>query len=120
MTPFVLRQPQSDLDRLDTVLLDAFRALRAALAEGRPAIVVLADADVSAHGDPVGAALAHGLLGLVRALATEGAREGWIVNALSVGEGADPGPWIERLADPHDLRGALVRLGGEHLGRIAP
>ena len=47
--------------------------------------------DLLAHGDEFDAALAHGLIGLVRALAIEGAKPGWTINALAVAEdtGAD-------------------------------
>lgn len=118
MTPFVLRQETTTLESLAVDLLDAFTALREALDAGRPALVVLADEDVSGHREPAGAAFAHALLGLVRALSIEGARDGWVINAVSIPAGIDAGPWIERLADPADLRGALVRLGAAHLGRI--
>jgi NAD(P)-dependent dehydrogenase (short-subunit alcohol dehydrogenase family) len=119
MTAFVVRAPATAaFETIDVELLGAFRALRDALASGRAAVVVLSDTHVAAHGEPADAALAHALLGLVRSLATEGARAGWVINALSVADGIDPEPWIERLGDPGELRGGLIRLGDGHLGRI--
>lgn len=119
MTPFVLHAPAAaDLDTLDAVLLRAFRELRDALAGGRVAVVVLSDTHLAGHGEPADAAVAHALVGLVRALATEGAREGWAINALAVADGVDPEPWIARLGEPGALRGGVIRLGDGHLGRI--
>jgi hypothetical protein len=114
MNPSVVRQPEiGGFDELEDALLQAFRQL---VSSDGPCVVVLRDADVAAHGDPVAAALAHALLGLVRALALEGRT----VNALSVDD-PDPDPaWIERLADSQGLNGQLVRLGGRGLGKSAP
>jgi hypothetical protein len=109
------------LDDLEPVLLDAFKRLRDAVVAGRPAVVVVRERDVLGHGGELDAALAHGLLGLVRALATEGAKPGWTVNALSVADetsAAERAAWIERLASPAGASGAVVRLGGAHLGRV--
>jgi hypothetical protein len=100
------------LDELEDELCRAFETLR----DG-DAVVVLDEADVAGVGDPVAAALAHGLIGMVRALAIEGRR----INALAAP--ADLAPedrqaWIERLAEPAGASGALVRLGTDHLGRV--
>ena len=109
------------IELLEETLLDAFHALRDALAGGRPAIAVVRDADVLGHGEPADAALANALVGLVRALATEGTRDGWTVNALAVPDELDPDAlsvWIDRLAHANGLTGGLVRLGDLHLGRV--
>jgi hypothetical protein len=109
------------IELLEETLLDAFHALRDAVTSGRPAIVIVRDADVLGHGDPAGAALANALVGLVRALATEGTRDGWTVNALAVPDELDPDAlsvWIDRLAHANGLTGGLVRLGDLHLGRV--
>ena len=110
-----------DIELLEETLLGAFHALRDALASGRPAIAVVRDADVLGHGDAADAALANALVGLVRALATEGTRDGWMVNALAVPDDVDPdgaSVWIDRLAHANGLTGGLVRLGDLHLGRV--
>ena len=119
MTSLVLEQPNvSSFDELEPELLRGFRDLVEALQGGRPAIVVLREEDVASQGEPAAAALAHALLGLVRALATEGARQGWIINAVSVDEEIDSSPWLEFLGQSHGLNGALVRLGSRHLGKV--
>ena len=55
-----------------------------AVTHGRPAVVIVRDCDLLGHGGAADAALANGLLGLVRALATEGLREQWVVNMLAI------------------------------------
>ena len=65
------------VDDLEAVLTRAFEAVRAALGRGEAVVVVLDERDVQAVGDPAAAALAHGLLGLARALALEGRKPGW-------------------------------------------
>jgi NAD(P)-dependent dehydrogenase (short-subunit alcohol dehydrogenase family) len=118
MSTFVYEQPSaSSFKTLDTELLRAFRSLLGALTDGRPAVVVVRDEDLAAHGDPAAAAHAHALLGLVRSLAIEGERAGWSVNAVAVDDDTPAGAWVERLGDPQGLSGALVRLGIRHLGR---
>lgn len=115
MNALVLHQPEvADFDELEDALLGAFRAL---IAQGEtPSVVVLRAVDVAAHGEPVAAALAYGLLGLVRALALES----FNVNALCIEDDAEAGPWIDRLADPRTLNGQLIRLDARGRGRISP
>jgi hypothetical protein len=110
------------LDGLEPALLDAFRRLRDAVLAGRPAVVVVRERDLLGHGDEFDAALAHGLIGLVRALSIEGAKPGWTVNALALADdtgAAERTTWVERLADPAGATGAVVRLGAAHLGKVA-
>lgn len=110
-----------ELAELDEALLRAFRAIREALIEGRAVIVFVSDSDLLGHGSPADAALAGGLLGLTRALATEGVREGWRINALAIADDIDPvelDAWTTRLAESTALNGGLLRLGNLHLGKV--
>jgi hypothetical protein len=109
------------LDDLEPALTRAFERIRAALEAGEPVVVALDERDVQGVGSPAGAALAHGLLGLARALALEGRKPGWHVAVLSAPADLDPAErarWIERLAEPGAASGAHLRLGGDHLGRL--
>jgi hypothetical protein len=109
-----------DLDGLEVAILEAFHRLRDAVAGGSPAVVIIRESDLLGHGDAADAALANALLGLVRALATEGLREGWVVNALSIPDDlaeAVRRAWIDRLSEPQGISGAVIRLGELHLGR---
>lgn len=118
----VCEQPAcSTLEQLEGQLLVAFEAARDALAAERAVVVVVRERDLLGHGDPIEAALAHALVGLVRALATEGARAGWTLNALAVAEdtpAAEREVWVRRLGEPEGGAGLVVRLGRDHLGRV--
>ena len=113
--------PLDGLEGLEPALLNAFRRTRTAVMAGRPVVTVVRDADLLGHGEPADAALANALVGLMRAFATEGVRDGWTVNALAVVDDIGDlarAAWIERLAQSDGARGALVRLGDLHLGRV--
>ena len=108
-------------DDVEPALRDAFLRARAALAEARAVVVVVREEDLLGHGEPAAAAVAGGLVGLVRALAMEGTRDGWAINALTVTDAVDAtdrARWIERLGEPGTAAGAVVRLGALHHGRI--
>jgi hypothetical protein len=106
---------------LEDRLTVAFRSLREALVQDEAVVLVLDDEDLRGVGDPVAAAYAHGLLGLCRALATEGAKHGWCIAAMAAPADAKPSDrarWVAELGKTGGVHGALLRLGSEHLGRI--
>jgi hypothetical protein len=102
----VLRQRPAEVDGIEDQLVEHFVAARAALLEGRSVVVEVAGPDLLGHGRAADAAIAAGLLGLVRALAIEGERHGWTINALARGEGDEV------------ATGRLIHSGREHLGRV--
>jgi hypothetical protein len=109
------------LDQLEDQLTRSFLVLRDAVQRGDAVVVTVDDRDLQGVTEPAGAALAHGLLGLVRSLAIEGGRPGWQINLLSVAAdvaGEQRDVWVQRLADPAGASGAVVRLGNDHLGRL--
>jgi NAD(P)-dependent dehydrogenase (short-subunit alcohol dehydrogenase family) len=118
----VEQEPLTDgLDGVTGRLTDAFVRMRGALVDGRPVVVLLDDGDLLGQGEPVDAAVANGLLGLVRAFALEGAREGWRVNAVTR-RGADQpvDETIRMLLDGPPLTGQLLRIGTEQIGKVSP
>jgi hypothetical protein len=109
------------VDDLEAVLTAAFERIRAALARGEPVVVVLDERDVAGVGEPAAAALAHGLLGLARALALEGRKPGWRIAVLAAPPDLDPDErrrWIVQLAGSSSASGTLLRVGDEHVGRV--
>jgi NAD(P)-dependent dehydrogenase (short-subunit alcohol dehydrogenase family) len=111
--------PGDDLDALGPALTGAFTDARAALEGGRPVVVVLSAADLEGQGTPVDAALATGILGMVRTLGIEGAKPGWRINVVAAGEGDEEAveETIAVLAGS-SLTGQLLQVGGANLGKV--
>jgi hypothetical protein len=110
------------LDQLEDRLAAAFASILRALEDGEAVVVLVDDEDIQGVTGVAEAALAHGLLGLCRALAIEGEKEGWAIGMLSSTSGVDAeerARWIEKLGSPGAASGSLIRLGGAHLGRVA-
>jgi NAD(P)-dependent dehydrogenase (short-subunit alcohol dehydrogenase family) len=116
---FVLRQGPvgDDPGAVTRALTDAFTSVREALESGRPVVVVVAAGDLEGQGDPLDAAVATGLLGMVRTLGIEGAKPGWRINVVAAGDGVDPDPTVAMLADS-ELTGQLLQVGGANLGKV--
>jgi hypothetical protein len=116
-------EPPADVEigDLEDELARAFEVIRGALDRGDPVVVSLDERHVEGLGDVADVALAHGLLGLARALAIEGRKPGWHIAVLTAPAEIDPAErvrWIENLGTPGAVSGAVVRLGGEHLGKL--
>jgi hypothetical protein len=118
----LLYEPASEtaIDGLEDELTRAFELIRDALQAGDAVVVSLDERHLQGVGGVAGAALAHGLLGLARALAIEGRKLDWRITVLSSPIDIDSTErlaWIEHLAESSAASGAIVRLGGEHLGK---
>jgi hypothetical protein len=114
-------RPDVPLEQLADELTRAFSTVRDAVADGQTVVICLDDGDLQGTGDPAKAALAHGLLGLARAVAIEGRTPGWgiaVISSTAEVSRDQRGYWIEQLGKPGAASGALLRLGGEHLGRL--
>jgi NAD(P)-dependent dehydrogenase (short-subunit alcohol dehydrogenase family) len=121
--PVVLRQEPVgvDLDRVTPVLTAAFLAIRDAVAGGRPVVIVLDGGDLLGQGAVADAAVATGLLGMMRTFAIEGAKPGWRVNAVAGREGDQEA--VEAaigLLAGSGLSGQLLQASAGHLGKVAP
>ncbi len=121
--PLVYEQAAAvTLEALEDALLAAFLAARDALLADRVVVFVVRDEDLLGHGAAADAALAGGLVGMVRALAIEGVRDGWRINALALSASvteSDRDTWIQRLSEPSGATGELFMLGDLHLGKVS-
>jgi hypothetical protein len=120
--PLYIRQQSlgEDHERVTGALSEAFSEMRSAVLEERPVVALLDDRDLLGQRTVADAALATGMLGLVRAFALEGARVGWQVNALTHrGEEEEVDRLLALLAES-GLSGQLLRIGTDHLGRVWP
>jgi NAD(P)-dependent dehydrogenase (short-subunit alcohol dehydrogenase family) len=137
---FVLRQESlgDDPGAVTQALTAAFALIREALEAGRPVVVVIAAGDLLGQGDPLDAAVATGLLGMVRTLAIEGVKPGWRINVVAGPGVAEDGEEEEfgvapeaEAADEEDpvaltigmlaeseLTGQLLQAGGANLGKL--
>lgn len=125
--PLVLRPEPlgDDPGAVTTALTGAFLAAREGLEAGRPVVVVLAAGDLLGQGSPLDAAVATGLLGMVRTLGIEGAKPGWRINVVAGpgiaegGGGEDPAvaEAVAVLAGS-SLTGQLLQTGGANLGKL--
>jgi NAD(P)-dependent dehydrogenase (short-subunit alcohol dehydrogenase family) len=120
--PLVLRPAAvgGDPGAVTAILTESFAAALAGLEAGRPVVVVLAAGDLLGQGDPLDAAVATGLLGMVRTLGIEGAKPGWRINVVAGGE--DDATAIDEtiglLAGSSALTGQLLQVGGANLGKV--
>lgn len=113
--------PVSEPAQVEEELARAFAQAVRDLQNGCSVVVVLDDAALLGHRGASPAAVAGGLLGLVRALAIEGEREGWRINALVVDESvteADRAAWLSRLEEPSGALGSVLRIGQLQRGRL--
>jgi NAD(P)-dependent dehydrogenase (short-subunit alcohol dehydrogenase family) len=110
-----------DIDAVTPALTGAFAEAREALDAGRQVAVVLDARDLLGQGSPLDAAVATGLLGMVRTLGIEGAKPGWRVNVVAGGEGDEAvvEETVAMLAGS-SLTGQLLQVGGANLGKVAP
>jgi NAD(P)-dependent dehydrogenase (short-subunit alcohol dehydrogenase family) len=120
--PTVLRAAAvgDDPGAVTAALTDAFVQVREAVEAGRPVVVVLAARDLMGQGDPLDAAVATGLLGMVRTFGIEGAKPGWRVNAVAGGEddAAAVEETVAMLAGAEHVTGQLLSVGGANLGKL--
>jgi hypothetical protein len=112
----------ADLDAVTPALTGGFAEARAALEAGRPVAVVLAARDLLGQGSPLDAAVATGLLGMVRTLAIEGVKPGRRINVVARGEGEEDAveETVAMLAGSSSLTGQLLQVGGANLGKVVP
>ena len=116
-------EPPADWAALERELLRFFRASREAFESDAPIVYVLSQADLLGQRGALGAMRAGALLSAARTLALEGARAGLRVNAVALGEAADPASaatWIRHLLMDGGVSGELVRVDAAHAGKVLP
>jgi hypothetical protein len=119
--PLIFSQPRAaELDAIAGLLTEAFAAARDAVVAERPVVFLLDDRDLLGQGEVADAAVATGLLGLVRALALEGAKPGWRVNAVSHRDEEEAARGAAEWLAGSALSGQLIRVGAAHLGKVLP
>jgi hypothetical protein len=111
-----------DVDAVTAALTGAFVEARQALEAGRRVAVVVDARDLLGQGSPLDAAVATGLLGMVRTLGIEGVKPGWSINVVA-GTGGDEAAveeTVAMLAGSSSVTGQLLQVGGANLGKVVP
>lgn len=120
MTAVVRQRRATSLDDVRSQLTEAFVATQAAVQAGEPAVLVVHGPDLLGQGSVEDAAVATGLLGLMRAVVFEGARKGWQVNVVAVDpEEAEPTELVEQVTAT-GLTGQVLTTSTAGVGKVVP
>ena len=118
----VIRQERAPgLEDVARQLGVAFALARDAIDAGEPVVLVVDSPDLLGQGTLTDAAVATGLLGLMRALTFEGGSKGWHVNVVAVERGGEPDPALLAAATSiPTLTGQVLNASAGHIGKIVP
>lgn len=120
MTAIIRQVEAASLDDVATQLHDAFVAAQSAVETGEPIVMVACGADLLGQGSIEDAAVASGLLGMMRALMFEGGRKGWHVNLVAVDRGTEPdGSMLDAATHIPSLNGQVLNASSAHIGKVA-
>jgi hypothetical protein len=121
MTVLIRQQPAASLDDVARQLDQAFTTAQAAMAAGDPLVIVAHGADLLGQRSLEDAAVAGGLLGLMRAIAFEGGAKGWHVNLVAVDPGQEPAPELVNAAVAiGSLNGQVLSASSTQFGKLIP
>ncbi len=119
MTTLISQQSITGDADLRTQLHAAFLSVRAAIDADSSAILIVREADLLGQGEIEDAALAAGLVGLMRAVVFEGRSKGWRVNVISVDDLAVDQTGLVSLLDASGLTGQIMRTSTRGAGKVA-
>jgi hypothetical protein len=117
----VLRATEpADLVQVRAGLVAAFELVQRAIGSDDDVVVVVPAADLLGHRGPERSAYVGGLVGLVRAVAFEGVRPGWVINALALPEGVEVADGDVAAYVGPGVSGQVVTVGTGLVGKVAP
>jgi hypothetical protein len=120
MTVVIRSSDATDLAQVRQGLVDAFERVQRAIGDEQPVVLVVPAADLLGHRGPERGAYIGGLVGMVRAVAFEGARPGWSINALAVPEGMEVGDDLVPSYIGSGVTGQVVTVGPGLVGKVTP
>jgi hypothetical protein len=110
----------ADLAEVRSGLVEAFERVQQAIGSDDDVVVVVPAVDLLGHRGPERSAYVGGLVGMVRAVAFEGARPGWVINALALPEGVEVADAdVASYAGP-GVSGQVLTVGVGLVGKVAP
>jgi len=118
----IVRQVEADsLTNVSSQLHDAFVTAKAAIEGGQSVVFVVFAADLLGQGSIENAAVAGGLLGLMRAIAFEGGAKGWHVNVVATDRDVDPDADLLQCAGSiTSLNGQVLNVSVGQFGKVIP
>ena len=121
MSVVIEQRPSTGLPDVADQLRDAFLRVRDAVDAGETVVIVVCASDMLGQGTVEDAAVATGLLGLMRAGTFEGASKGWQINVVAVDTGAQaPADLLAMAGQPASLKGQVLNAGSGHMGKVIP
>ncbi len=121
MTVIIRQAAAASLGDVSAQLHDAFTAAREAIEAGDTIVLVANGSDLLGQGSLEDAAVACGLLGLMRALVFEGGSKGWHVNLVAVDHGTEPDGDLMRAASAIAcINGQVLNASTGHVGKVVP
>lgn len=120
MTTVIRAVEPVDLAQVRAALVDAFEHVQRAIADGQQVVVVVPSEDLLGHRGPRRGAYVGGLVGMVRAVAFEGARPGWSINALALPDGVEVSDSDAASYVGAGVTGQVVTVGSGLVGKVAP
>jgi len=121
MSVVIEQRPAAGLTDVADQLRDAFLRARDAIDASEPVVIVAQAPDLLGQGTVEDAAVATGLLGLMRAITFEGASKGWQINMIAVDAGSQaPEELLAMARQPGALRGQVLNVGTGHMGKVIP
>ena len=120
MTTVIRATDPTGLAQVRAALVDAFERVQRTIGDEQQVVVVLPAADLLGHRGPERGAYVGGLVGMVRAVAFEGARPGWSINALALPEGVEVADADVPSYVGTGVTGQVVTVGVGLVGKVAP
>jgi len=118
----VIRQrPAPGLTDVANQLREAFLHAREAIDAGEAVVMVVQAPDLLGQGSVEDAAVATGLLGLMRAITFEGSNKGWQINMVAVdADTQDPADLLAMAGQRGALKGQVLNASTGHIGKVIP
>ena len=121
MSVVIEQRPATGLTDVADQLREAFLRAREAIEASESVVIVAQATDLLGQGSLEDAAVATGLLGLMRAITFEGASKGWQINMVAVDAGAQASAELLAMAgQPGPLKGQVLNAGTGHMGKVIP
>ncbi len=120
MSTLVRQAPCPDLSAIGGQLRAAFESTRAALAAEDSVVIIVRSSDLLGQGTLEDAAVASGLLGLMRAVVFEGGAKGWCVNVVATATGEDPPAEVLAALSLPGITGQVLNLNTAAVGKVVP